>query len=75
MPNPKLSKSQLLVISHDNGMEDGRLNVHIRKSLFFYFERQQRLDIVEKLDRPQEVPIVIARRITAFPSDTNPLSP
>ena len=74
IPNPKLSKSQQLVISHDYGMEDGRLNVYIRKSLFFYFERQHRLDIVEKLDRPQEVPIVIARRITALPMDTNPLS-
>ena len=71
IPNPKLSKSQQLVISHDYGMEGGRLNVYIRKSLFFYFERQHRLDIADTLDRPQEVPIVIARRITASPADSN----
>ena len=74
IPNPKLSKSQQFVISHDYGMEGGRLNVYIRKSLFFYFERQHRLDIVEKLPRPQEVPIVIARRLTALPADADPRS-
>ena len=70
IPNPKLSKSQQLVIAHDYGMQDGRLNVCIRKSLFFYFERQHRLDMAHTLDRPQEVPIVIARRLTAVLDDS-----
>lgn len=70
IPNPKLSKSQQLVISHDYGMVDGRLNVYIRKSLFFYFERQHRLDIADTLGKPQEAPIVISRRITASPPDS-----
>ena len=69
IPNPKLSKSQQLVISRDYGMEGGRLNVYIRKSLFFYFKRQHRLDIADTLPRPQEVPIIIARRLTASPAD------
>ncbi len=59
IPNPKLSKSQQFVISHDYGMEDGKLTVSIRKSLFFYFEKQLRLDIAEALDKPQEAPVVI----------------
>ena len=75
IPNPKLSQSQQLVISHDYGMQDGRLNVYIRKSLFFYFERLHRLDIADALDRPQEVPIVIARRLTAAPDHSTLPSP
>ena len=69
IPNPKLSKSQQLVISHDYGMEGGKLIVSIRKSLFFYFERHHRLDIADILNRPQEVPVVIARRTTASPEN------
>ena len=65
IPNPKLSRTQQLVISHDYGMESGTLTVSVRKSLFFYFERHHRLDIADLFDRPQEVPVVIARRTTA----------
>ncbi|MDE0712560.1 MAG: WYL domain-containing protein [Rhodospirillales bacterium] len=64
-PNPKLSKSQQLVISDDYGMENGKLKVSIRKSLFFYFERHHRLDLAEAVHRPQEAPVVIERRIRA----------
>ena len=71
IPNPRLSKSQQLVIAHDYGMEGGKLSIAIRKSLFFYFEQQHRLDIAETLDRPQEVPVVIARQTNTL--STNPL--
>ena len=75
IPNPKLSKTQQLVISHDYGMQGGRLKVYVRKSLFFYFERQHRLDLVDTLDRPQEVPIVIAHRPTVSSADSTSPSP
>lgn len=68
-PNPRLSQSQQLVISHDYGMEKGKLTISLRKSLFFYFERQLRLDVVEALDNPQESPVVIERQATVVSPD------
>ena len=70
-PNPLLSKSQQLIISHDYGMKDGKLTVTIRKSLFFYFERQLRLDVAEALGKPQEAPVVIARQATVNSPDNS----
>lgn len=64
IPNPKLSRSQQLVIAHDYGMENDKLEISIRKSFFFYFERQLRLDIAEALGKPQEAPVVIANPLT-----------
>ena len=72
IPNPKLSKSQQLVISHDYGMHSGKLNISIRKSLFFYFERHLRLDVAETLDKPQEAPVVIAHKATVDSPDNSP---
>ena len=60
MPNPKLSRSQQLVIAHDYGMECNRLEISIRKSFYFYFERQLGLDVAKALNKPQEAPVVIA---------------
>ena len=64
-PNPMLSKSQQLVISHDYGMKHGKLIVSIRKSLLFYFEKQLRVEIAEALGKPQEAPVVIERQAIA----------
>ena len=60
MPNPNLSRSQQLAIAHDYGMESNTLEISIRKSFYFYFERQLRIDIAHALGRPQEAPVVIA---------------
>ena len=73
-PNPMLSKSQQLVISHDYGMKNEKLIVTIRKSLFFYFERQLRLDVADALEKPQEAPVVIAHQTTVDSPDNSLLS-
>ena len=73
-PNPMLSKSQQIVISHDYGMDGGKLAVSIRKSLFFYFERQLRLDVAEALGKPQEAPVVIARQTTIASPENSTLT-
>ena len=62
IPNPMLSNSQQKVIAHDFEMAKGKINVSIRKSLFYYFEKQLRLDVSKVLDNPQEAPVVIANR-------------
>ena len=62
VPNPMLSKSQQNAIAQDFDMVNGKLNVSIRKSLFFYFEKLLRVDVAQVLDNPQEAPIVIANQ-------------
>ena len=62
VPNPMLSKSQQNAIAQDFDMVNGKLNISIRKSLFFYFEKRLRVDVAQVLDNPQEAPIVIANR-------------
>lgn len=61
-PNPKLSASQQRVIAHDFFMENNKLELSIRKSLLYYFEKRLRLDVAEILDNPREAPVVIANR-------------
>lgn len=57
--NPELSESQRAVIEQDYEMVDGTVTVPIRKALLYYFQKRLRLDIAEKVDRPQEIPVVI----------------
>lgn len=64
IPNPKLSRSQQLVVARDYGMEGDRLEVSIRKSFLFYFERQLRMDVAVALGKPQEAPVIIANYST-----------
>ena len=64
-PNPKLSKSQQLVIAQDFDMVAGRLTLSIRKSLLFYFEKRLRLDVARALGKPLEAPVIIADRQTS----------
>lgn len=66
-PNPKLSESQQAVIAQDFAMRGGRVHVPIRKALLYYFQKRMRLDVADALDKPQEVPVVIANR-TEFDS-------
>lgn len=61
-PNPALSESQQTIIAQDYEMTGGRSEVMVRKALLYYFLKRLRLDVVDKLDNPQEVPVVIANR-------------
>lgn len=59
IPNPKLTENQQAVIALDYGMKDGELVIPIRRALLYYFQKRLRLDVAEKLDNPQETPVII----------------
>ncbi|SEP17925.1 WYL domain-containing protein [Aquisalimonas asiatica] len=59
-PNPRLSEDQQEIIALDYAMDEGKLDLPIRKSLLFYFQKRLRLDVANALDNPQETPVVIA---------------
>lgn len=58
--NPALSSSQRAVIEQDYEMVDGTVTVPVRKALLYYFQKRLRLDIADKVDRPQEIPVVVS---------------
>ncbi len=62
IPNPKLSESQQRVIALDYGMPSHELTIPVRCALLYYFEKRLRLDIADRLDKPQETPVVIQNR-------------
>lgn len=64
-PNPKLSQAQQRVIAEDFDMDNNENKLLVRKALLYYFEKRFRLDVGDVLDRPQELPVIIANR-TAF---------
>ena len=59
-PNPALSESQRAVIAHDYAMHAGKVKVHVRKALLYYFQKRLRLDVANRLDNPNETPVVVA---------------
>jgi predicted DNA-binding transcriptional regulator YafY len=61
-PNPALSESQQTVIAQDYEMKDGSAKVSVRRALLYYFQKRLRLDIADKLDNPQEIPVVVSNR-------------
>jgi len=61
-PNPKLSDNQRNVIAWDYGMPDHQLKIPVRKALLYYFEKRLRLDISDRIDKPQETPVIILNR-------------
>ena len=61
-PNPDLSESQQNAIARDYEMKHGRAEVPVRKALLYYFQKRLRLDIADKLNNPQEIPVVVANR-------------
>lgn len=61
-PNPALSESQQTVIAQDYEMKDGCAKVPVRRALLYYFQKRLRLDIADKLDNPQEIPVVVSNR-------------
>lgn len=61
-PNPALSESQQSIIAQDYEMKNGRAEVMVRKALLYYFLKRLRLDVADKLDNPQEIPVVVANR-------------
>ena len=44
-------------------MENGRIELMVRKALLYYFQRRLRLDVADKLDDPNESPVVVANRV------------
>jgi hypothetical protein len=58
--NPALSDSQRAVIEQDYEMVGGTVTVPVRKALLYYFQKRLRLDIADKVDRPQEIPVVVS---------------
>lgn len=62
MPNPALSKSQQAIIASDYAMDNHVIEIPVRKSFLFYFKKRLRLDIADKIDSPEEIPVVIANR-------------
>ncbi|WP_027959531.1 MULTISPECIES: helix-turn-helix transcriptional regulator [unclassified Halomonas] len=61
-PNPKLSKSQQAIIASDYAMDDHVIDIPVRKSFLYYFKKRLRLDIADLIDRPEEIPVVVANR-------------
>jgi hypothetical protein len=60
--NPKLSSAQQATIQRDYCMENGKIVLKVRRALLYYLDKRLRLDVAEKQDRPQEVPVVVANR-------------
>ncbi|WP_306168650.1 YafY family protein [Halomonas sp. MMSF_3323] len=60
MPNPALSKSQQAIIASDYAMDNHVIDIPIRKSFLYYFKKRLRLDIADKVDNPEEIPVVVA---------------
>lgn len=61
-PNPDLSEAQKAVIAQDFGMIKLTVKVPVRKALLYYFQKRLRLDVDETLDKPHEIPVVVANR-------------
>lgn len=62
IPNPLLSEQQQKVISSEYGMADGRLTIHVRHAMLYYFNKRLRLDAAPSLDGPHESPLVVKNR-------------
>ena len=63
-PNPRLSGSQQEVIARDFSMQNGEVEVSVRRALLYYFSKRLRLDLVHNIDDPQEAPVIVKNRIT-----------
>jgi len=62
-PNPALSAAQKAVIAQDFEMTKHTVKVPVRKALLYYFQKRLRLDVDETLDKPHEIPVVVANRV------------
>lgn len=61
-PNPLLSKGQQKIIEADFGMQNGRIQISVRKALLYYFSKRLRLDVAQMADSPGEAPVVVANK-------------
>jgi hypothetical protein len=43
-------------------MVNDEIEVVIRKALLFYFRRRLRIDVVDLLENPEDVPVVVANK-------------
>jgi len=62
-PNPALTESQRHTIALDYDMRKGRIIVHVRLALLYYFNKRLRLDVSQQLDNPGESPLVVVNRM------------
>lgn len=62
VPNPKLTESQQSVIAMDYGMKDRQLTIPVRRALLYYFLKRLRLDVADRLDDPQETPVIVQNK-------------
>ena len=61
-PNPKLSISQQEVIAQDFTMENGEVEVPVRRAMLYYFCKRLRLDLADNIDDPREAPVIVKNR-------------
>jgi hypothetical protein len=61
-PNPDLTDSQRRAIALDYNMSEGKVTVHVRFALLYYFYKRLRFDVAEYVDKPRERPVVVANR-------------
>jgi hypothetical protein len=71
-PHPDLSEGQRRVIALDYGMKDGVVEVPIRLSLFYYFERQLCLDLEDLEPARRQVVLLNKREIQALREQLSP---
>ena len=62
-PNPRLSGSQQEVIARDFSMQNGEVEVSVRRALLYYFSKRLRLDLADNIDDPQDAPVIVKNRI------------
>ncbi|MGH8159696.1 MAG: WYL domain-containing protein [Rhodanobacter sp.] len=72
-PHPDLSEGQRRVIALDYGMKDGVVEVPIRLSLFYYFERQLCLDLEDLEPARRQVVLLNKKEIQALRGQLSPV--
>ena len=46
----------------DFGMKDRQLTIPVRRALLYYFLKRLRLDVADRLDDPQETPVIVQNK-------------
>ncbi len=62
VPNPELPDFQRRMIALDYDMQNGRLELPVRRALLYYFRKRFRLDLPEQNNWPYESPIIVENR-------------
>lgn len=67
-PHPGLSETQAKVIALDYGMQDGKVEIKVRRALLYYTLKRLGLDTDPSARNPQDQQIVLLNRETSFPA-------